>query len=183
MPQAGLDDSPFRASAESWREPRPDGLEEMRRASGRKNRRWTIAMTLPIGLPAFVGFGFLLATSIIGIYDGVPIGTRQPVVLAAGALFVSFLVFLAWRELSRRTTLGLLAVGVIAAGVWTGVDTRDRRHARADQAQRVCQERGVPEAQRSECVAEEVACITGLESGVDEPSFVFLGDPCTVDPE
>ena len=148
-----------------------------------KQAKARIAMMVPIGLAAFVGFGFLLATSIIGIRDGVPIGTRQPVVLAGGALFVAFLVFLAWRELSHRATLALLAVGVIAAGVWTGVDTRDRRQARVNQAQRACRDRGVPDAQRAECVTEEVACIAGLESGVDEPLLMYLGDPCSVDPQ
>ena len=173
-PAAAMND-PFRTSAEPYEEAKPDGLEVMRRERAARQRRRAIVVAVPFGIAATVLCAFGLATSLIALHDGVPLGSRQPIWLAGMALGLAVTIYAAWRTLPKIWTLVLLAGALTGAGLWTRSDTAALHARRLASAHDWC--RDAPD--ESTCIEREVRCITGLETAVGEAStWIYIGDPC-----
>ena len=178
------DQSPFRVSGEPYEEPRPDGLEEMRRARDRKTRRTTRILLVPFGFGVVVLCAFGLASSLIGLHDGIPLGSQQVFMLAVFALGLAIPLYGAWRWLPRSFTIVLFVGALAVAGVWARSDTVARRSAWADEAHQWCRvELGdaPPAAELATCVAHTIGCIASLSPRIGDSSMVvYLGNPCSV---
>jgi hypothetical protein len=167
---------PFRASGESYREAKPDPLEEMRRDRARRQRRLGTVLGLPLGLATFAGCLAASGTIVADLYDGVPLGSRTPIILILAVAGALACLYAGHRVMSRGMLVVLTLGTIVASGAWVRsgvIEARDRRLTGAVEA---CRARGDT---TTECIERERRCITQLDTSFGEPSFtIYLGDPC-----
>jgi 4-amino-4-deoxy-L-arabinose transferase-like glycosyltransferase len=184
QPVSEQDQSPFRVSGEPYREPRPDGLEEMRRARDRKTQRTAKILLVPFGFGVVVLCAFSVADWLIGLDDGIPASSQQVIKVAGFAIGLAIALYGAWRWLHRGFAFVLLIGALAVAGAWVRRDTATRRATWTEQAEQWCHfELGdsPPAAELAACVPRTIQCIARLEPTIGDPRVVIhLGHPCAV---